>query len=152
MTEDRVSAPLQATARWLGYAGLLPQAFALFLAVTDEQARWVAPAAVLLYAASLFSLLGGLWGGAAVAGGRPRAAVFVVAVMPSLLALAALLPWLWGWAWPRPYLVGIGVLIAASPLVDRWLVGIVPMPADWLSFRLRLSGGLGILTALLALV
>ncbi|AJP72766.1 DUF3429 domain-containing protein [Sphingomonas hengshuiensis] len=144
--------PLGRTALWLGYAGLLPQMLGLLLFAIDGEMRWVVPAAGLFYAALIFSFVGGAWWGAAVASGREAPWLFVVAVLPSLIGWAALLPWLWGWDWPAGYLVAIGVLLAASPLVDRWLVRVVAMPGDWMTLRTRLSVGLGAMTVLLGVL
>lgn len=159
MRGDRLAAmpadtlpPLSPAARWLGYAGLLPQALALVLYAFDGELRWIVPAAGLFYAALIFSFIGGAWWGAALASGRDRPWIVMVAVLPSLIGWAALLPWLWGWAWPRGYLIGLGVVLCLSPLVDRRLAGIVPMPAGWLRLRVHLSLGLGLMTMALGLL
>ena len=72
------------------------------------------------YAALIFSFSG--WG---LVGDRPfhtpRATLDLHrgGVAPSLIALALWFPWMVGWSWPGPELVVLGLLIAASPLVDR---------------------------------
>jgi len=43
-----------------GFAGLLPQAIALFLVATDAEQRWSALAVGYAYAALIFSFLGGV--------------------------------------------------------------------------------------------
>lgn len=144
--------PLGRTALWLGYAGLLPQAAMLGLLVIDREMQWVIPAAALFYAALIFSFVGGAWWGAAVAGGRQRPWLLAVSVLPSLIGWATMLPWLWGWKWPGGYLIVLGALLMASPLVDRLLVRAVPMPRDWMTLRTRLSTGLGGMTILIGLI
>lgn len=144
-------ATLTPAARWLGYAGLLPQALCLALAsgVAGLEAAYVAISAGFAYAAAIFSFLGGVWWGQAIASGRAGAGVYGVAVVPSLLAVALFLPWNFGWEWPGPALLYLGVLIALSPLVDRALGLAAP---DFLRLRVQLSAGLGLLTIALGVV
>ena len=131
-------------------AGLLPQAVCLALVLTDSSLRWIALAAACFYAALILSFLGGLWWMAALLGGLRPARYYAVAVLPSLFALATLLPWCLGWTWPGPSLVALGIALIVSPLVDRVLALQVSFPAGWLRLRLVMSGGLGILTLLIA--
>ena len=139
---------LTPAARWLGYAGLLPQTICLALALSGHEYGYSALAGGFAYAAAIFSFLGGMWWGQAIATGRGGAGAYVVAVMPSLLAVALFLPWTFGWDWPGPALMYLGALILASPLVDRQL-GYARR--DFLRLRIQLSVGLGLLTILLGI-
>ncbi len=134
---------LTPAARWLGYAGLLPQIFCLALVLTGHEYAYDALAGGFAYAAAIFSFLGGVWWGQAIASGRAGAGVYLVAVMPSLLAVALFLPWTFGWEWPAPALLYLGALILLSPLVDRAL-GYAAR--DFFMLRVQLSVGLGLLT------
>jgi hypothetical protein len=138
---------LSPAARALGYAGLLPQILCLALVLTGHEWRYSALAGGFAYAAAIFSFLGGVWWGQAVANaadGRPATTgAYAIAVMPSLIAVALFLPWTFGWEWPGPALFYIGALIALSPFVDRAL-GYAA--ADFLKLRWHLSVGLGALT------
>jgi drug/metabolite transporter (DMT)-like permease len=149
---------LTPAARWLGYAGLLPQA--IFLALALGEPRWsaahgwgyVALAGGFAYGAAIFSFLGGVWWGQAIAraDGKPAGAgAYLIAVMPSLLSVALFLPWTLGWEWPGPALLYLGVLIALSPMVDRAL-GFAAR--DFMALRVQLSIGLGLLTIALGVV
>jgi hypothetical protein len=133
----------------LGYAGLLPQALCLALIVTGHEWRYAALAGGYAYAAAIFSFLGGVWWGQALASRRASAGAYLLAVLPSLIAVALFLPWTFGWEWPGPALLYLGALILASPLVDRAL-GFAA--ADFLRLRWQLSIGLGVLTIALGLV
>lgn len=137
---------LTPASRWLGYAGLLPQIICLGLAVSGHEYAYSAIAGGFAYAAAIFSFLGGVWWGQAIASGRAGAAAYLIAVMPSLLAVALFLPWTLGWEWPGPALIYLGALILLSPMVDRKL-GFAAMDFLWL--RVQLSAGLGALTVAL---
>lgn len=137
---------LAPSARWLGYAGLLPPLLCAALIVGEHEWRYAALAGGFAYAAAIFSFLGGVWWGQALAAGRAGAAAYAVAVMPSLLAVALFLPWSLGWEWPGPALLYLGALIMMSPLVDRAL-GFASRDFLWL--RVQLSAGLGVLTVIL---
>ena len=100
-------------------------------------------------AAAIFSFLGGVWWGQAIASGRGGAKSYLFAVMPSLLSVALFLPWSLGWDWPGPALIYLGALIMASPVVDRAL-GFATK--DFMRLRLQLSVGLGALTIVLGVV
>lgn len=113
-------ARLSATARLLGFAGLLPQAAAV--AVLIGGGADLRPAASVLaygYAALIFSFLGGIWWGlAATAGGKAPAWIWWMAVLPSLLALATAWPLATGGTDLSLSLGLLGGFIALSPLVD----------------------------------
>lgn len=140
---------LSAAARALGYAGLLPQILCITVILIGHEWRYSALAGGFAYAAAIFSFLGGVWWGQALASGRATTGAYVLAVMPSLLAVALFLPWTFGWEWPGPALIYLGALILASPLVDRAL-GFAA--ADFLLLRWHLSIGLGALTIALGLI
>lgn len=144
---------LSPAARALGYAGLLPQLLCIGLILVGHEWRYAGLAGGFAYAASIFSFLGGVWWGQAVQGareGRPATTgAYLLAVMPSLLAVALFLPWTLGWEWPGPALLYLGALIMASPLGDRALGYAAP---DFLRLRWHLSLGLGSLTIVLGLL
>ena len=135
-----------------GFAGLLPQAIALFLVATDAEQRWSALAVGYAYAALIFSFLGGVWWGQALNSKNAPLWIYAAAVAPSLIALATYVPWVIGAAWPGPSLVVLGVCLVLSPLVDRAIGQSVTPPEDWMRLRVMLSAGLGALTLLLAWV
>ena len=83
-----------------GLAGLLPQAICLALVLSGGPERWFALAAACFYAALILSFLGGLWWMAALLSGLRAGWVYGLAITPSLIGLAALLPWSFGWTWP----------------------------------------------------
>ena len=133
-----------------GFAGLLPQAIALFLVMTDSEQRWSALAVGYAYAALIFSFLGGVWWGQALSMKSAPSWIYAAAVAPSLIALATYVPWVIGAEWPGPSLVVLGVCLILSPLVDRAIGRSVALPEGWMRLRLMLSAGLGALTLLLA--
>lgn len=137
---------LSPAARALGYAGLVPQVLCLGLVLMGHEWRYSALAGGFAYAAAIFSFLGGVWWGQAVLSGRATTGAYLIAVMPSLIAVALFLPWTIGWEWPGPALFYLGALIALSPFVDRALGFAAP---DFLKLRWHLSVGLGALTIVL---
>jgi len=144
---------LTPAARLLGYAGLLPQIFCLALVLVRHEFAYNALAGGFAYGAAIFSFLGGVWWGQAIHSGSDSergvgAGAYLVAVMPSLLAVALFLPWTFGWEWPGPALLYLGALILLSPFVDRAL-GYASR--DFLRLRIQLSVGLGTLTIALGL-
>lgn len=140
---------LTPASRWLGYAGLLPQIICVVLALSGREYGYTALAGGFAYAAAIFSFLGGVWWGQAIASGKGGAGAYLVAVMPSLLAVALFLPWTFGWEWPGPALIYLGGLIMLSPMVDRKL-GFASR--DFMLLRVQLSAGLGALTIALGFV
>lgn len=140
--------PLNARARALGYAGQLPQLLAVIL-LADPETRWIAMAGGFGYAALIFSFLGGVWWGVGISNPQAPRWIYVAAVLPSLIALAAYVPWIFGWDWPGPSLVVIGLCLMLSPSVDREMALKLPLPAGWVALRSRLSIGLGALTLML---
>lgn len=144
---------LSPATRVLGYAGLLPQIISIAMILAGHEWRYAALAGGFAYAAAIFSFLGGVWWGQALASardGKPATTgAYILAVMPSLIAVALFLPWSFGGEWPGPALLYLGALILASPLVDRAL-GFAA--ADFLRLRWHLSIGLGALTIVLGLI
>ncbi|MEL7190421.1 MAG: DUF3429 domain-containing protein [Pseudomonadota bacterium] len=140
---------LTPASRWLGYAGLLPQAICLGLALSGHELSYTAIAGGFAYAAAIFSFLGGVWWGQAIQAGKAGAGAYCIAVMPSLLAVALFLPWTFGWEWPGPALMYLGAFIALSPAVDRALGY---SARDFLLLRVQLSAGLGVMTVALGFV
>jgi len=140
---------LSPAARTLGYAGLLPQIISIAMVLMGHEWRYAALAGGFAYAAAIFSFLGGVWWGQAVQSARATTGAYLVAVLPSLIAVALFLPWSFGWEWPGPALLYLGALIALSPMIDRKL-GYAP--SDFLRLRLHLSLGLGGLTIALGLL
>ncbi len=141
--------------RWLGLAGLLPQ-FACLLALCagPETWRYAALAIAWGYAALIASFLGGLWWGIAASrlreGERVPAWLWIAAILPSLIALATYLPWVFGAEWPGPSLVVLALVLVGSLWVDRRIAP--SAPAWWMGLRVPLSLGLGAATLLIALV
>ncbi len=141
---------LTPASRLLGYAGLLPQIICVALVVAASEYRFTALFMGFVYAAMIFSFLGGVWWGQAIAAGRAaKAAVYILAVLPSLIAAALFFPLNIGWEWPGPALLYLGGLIALSPMVDRAL-GFASR--DFMQLRWQLSLGLGGLTILLGVL
>ena len=135
---------LTPSARLLGYAGLLPQISWIALVAIDKPSRYNAVFMGFVYPAMIFSFLGGVWWGQAIAKlGAASAGAYLVAVMPSLIAAALFYPYLEGWEWPGPAMLYLGAFIALSPMVDRALGYAAP---DFLRLRWQLSLGLGGLT------
>lgn len=140
-------------ARWLGFLGLAPQAAALYLVLTDEpRYLFSAQAMAFAYAVLIFSFIGGLWWGLAAAAKDPPRWPWVVAVAPSLLALATCIPWATAGAWPGPSMIALGLMLIGSLAVDRKLVAAKIAPPWWLKLRTPLSVGLGGLTILIGVL
>ena len=146
--------PLPSSARTLGYAGLIPQAAALLLLASgSSEHRFSALALAFAYAALILSFLGALWWGLAAAQpGRAPAWIWPVGVAPSLIALAACVPWAVGAEWPAPSLVVLALAIGASALIDRRLDRLGLCPPGWLRLRVHLSLGLAAMTLACALL
>lgn len=147
------SGRLSPWARWLGFAGLAPQAILAAVVIAGpSSAASGARDLALIYAALILSFLGGAWWGL-VSRSRTtvRGSIWLMAVAPSLLAFAALA----AWAIARisvPSLVIIGSALIATLLFDRKLAANGLCPLGWLSLRTPLSLGLGGLTLFVALI
>ena len=137
-----------AAARWLGYAGLLPQiAVVATLSTGNVASRFTALATGFAYAALILSFLGGTWWGlAAQSNGRATKWIWTVSVAPSLIALLSTVPWTTGDPWPGPSLLLLGASLIGALFVDYRLVRLGIAPGWWLWLRAPLSGGLGLLT------
>ena len=140
---------LPSSARLLGLAGLLPQLIC-FVSIFDESARYVAMSAAFFYAALIFSFLGGLWWGLAVAKPDAPQWIYGVAIAPSLIALFSGIPWMIGATWPGPSLALLGAALILALTVDTRLNRIGVMPDSMFQLRKILSLGLGVLTLLIA--
>lgn len=151
MDEDNLThaASLTSAAKTLGYAGLLPQLICFGIAISGHEYGYSAIAGGFAYAAAILSFLGGVWWGQAIQSGKATAGAYVIAVLPSLIAVALFLPWTFGWEWPGPALIYLGAFIALSPLIDRAL-GFADR--DFFLLRVQLSAGLGGLTVALGFV
>ena len=134
----------------LGLAGVTPQALCLALVVEGGEARWFGLAAGCCYAAVILSFLGGMWWMQAMMAGVARPWIYAMAVLASLSGWAAMLPWCVGWRWPGPELAVLGLLLLASPLVERAMAQHLALPAEWLQLRVVMATGLGLLTLLIA--
>lgn len=118
-----------------GLAGLLPQAICLLLVLHGGSERWIGLAAACFYAALILSFLGGLWWMAGLLSGRRAGWVYGLAIVPSLIGLAALLPWNAGWNWPGPSLVVLALALLESADRSR------PRPAHCLPRGLAAAAG-----------
>lgn len=142
--------------RYLGHAGLLPQIACLVaVLVADETWRFNALMVAHIYAALIFSFLGGLWWGLAASGevqGKPTPNwVYWAAIAPSLIALATLVPLLLlGLSYSGPMLLVLGLCLILSPLVDKKLTEYAP--PWWLKLRWPLSVRLGGLSLILGII
>ena len=151
MSELNSESNLSDGARWLGLAGLIPPAWATLTVFANPELRWGAMAIAYAYATIIFSFLGGVWWGLALKAERPMLWVYPLAILPSLIGVATFLPWIWGYVWPAPSMIVLGVCLLASPLVDRAIGRISPLPDGWLRLRWILSIGLGGMTLLLGI-
>lgn len=141
--------------RLLGLAGLVPQ-LACVLALYGGPPEWraAALAGAVVWAALALAFLGGSWWG--IAAGAPAAErrgalgwLWLASVVPVLVALGCLLPWVLGALPVEPALVmlgaalliGVGVDAKLDPLAPRW----------WLALRVPLAIGMGAATLAAAL-
>ena len=139
------------TARLLGLSGLLPQWACLAVLVAGPEGwHYWAISIAAIYAAAILSFLGGMWWGlAASASFRSRVPAFVwfAAVTPTLVAVAAMLPWIFGYSFPGPSLWAMGGGIGLSVAIDAWLRRtLADVPQWWLALRIPLSTGLSVAT------
>lgn len=130
----------------LGYAGLVPPLAALATAwLAPPEWREFAFRAGALYAGLILSFLGGAWWGLATRAGPARAwSLYLIAVAPTLAALAILLV-----LTPARLLILAGLIALTLP-VDRLLVQLELAPRNWLRLRVPLTVGLSLATAGLA--
>lgn len=152
MTTTTPSSSPPVVPRWLGLSGLLPQLAAVAVVFGGDTAlHFSAIALGYAYAALILSFLGGLWWGIAAAAAKPPEWLWVAAVVPSLVALASAIPWAVGAPWPGPSLLVLGIALIAALGVDLVLARAGLVPRWWMSLRVPLSLGLGVLTLLLSL-
>ena len=145
--------PLPPLARWLGFAGLLPQLAMVAVLIQGRlDERFIALSIAYAYAALILSFLGGLWWGLAARAERPPSWLWYASVAPSLIALASAWPWAVGEPWPSPSLIALGLALIGSLAVDWALARDGIAPPGWMALRLPLSLGLGGLTIVAALV
>lgn len=136
---------------FLGLSGLLPQFLAFAISLHPPHAAF-GQFAAFLYAALIFSFLGGLWWGIAAAQAKAPAWLYLVSVMPSLIAFAAGLIWIARTGTAALSLMTIGFGLLLSPFVDWQLAKRSLVPKNWLMMRLILSVGLGLLTVGIAVL
>jgi hypothetical protein len=139
---------LSATARVLGFAGLVPQLFAVLLIVSGADAA-LGTLAAFGYASLILCFLGGIWWGFAMRAGQVQSWITLAAVSPMLLAFLCLLLRLFG-ASAGMVLAAIGVMLMLTLLVDRKLTTAGLTPPGWMHLRVPLSLGLGALTIVAA--
>lgn len=133
-------------ARLLGYAGLLPQVAAVIMLAGGSPI--VASLGAMLafgYGALILSFLGGIWWGFAVKRAVGQTPLLVAAVLPSLVALALGIGATVRGDTGRS-LVGLGLAILLTLMVDRRLAESGEAPVGWMALRVPLSVGLGVLT------
>lgn len=134
-------------ARALGLAGLAPQVAVIFVLFQNDPAtRYTALTLGYCYAALILSFLGGVWWGLAARAEETPAWLWVAAVIPSLVALAA---FPWGFT---TSLIVLGTALIAALGVDWRLARTGLAPPWWMSLRVPLSLGLGGLTITSALL
>jgi hypothetical protein len=138
---------LQRPAFLLGYAGLIPPLAAVGAALwAPPEWRELAFRAGALYAGLILSFLGGAWWGLATRAQAQRAwPLYLLAVVPTLVALALLM------LLTPERLVLLGGLILFTLPVDGLLVRSGLAPANWMKLRVPLTVGLGVLTVGLGL-
>ncbi len=131
----------------LGYAGLVPAFASLAVALAGPPDwRELAFRAGALYAGLILSFLGGAWWGLSTRAEAGKAwPLYIIAVLPSLAALALLM------LLNPPRLVVLGGLIALTLPVDRLLVKSGLAPANWMLLRIPLTVGLSLATVGLGL-
>ncbi|VXC83549.1 DUF3429 domain-containing protein [Sphingomonas sp. 8AM] len=136
----------------LGAAGLLPQIACVMLALIEPETRGAAAIVGGGYAALILSFLGGLWWMQALLRSDGRWWPYLLAVAPSLVGWAALLLVIGGATPPAAGLMMLALALLSSPLGDREIGPLLRSVPAWRQLRLTLSGGLGALTLLLALL
>jgi hypothetical protein len=135
----------RSAALWLGYLGLIPFVAGAALAFTgDPPLRDLAVRAVIAYGAVILSFVGAIHWGVALNAGEARAGtLYIVSVLPSLVAWLALL------FNPR---TGLVLLIAAFLLVwlyERAALWPKLFPAWFATLRTRLTAVAAAILALL---
>ncbi len=140
---------LTLSARLFGYAGLLPQFICVVMVWHGGDYYSLGLAAGAVYSLLIFSFLGGVWWGQAVAIGDANARIYGLAVLPSLIAWGLFTGLALVWLSPASALICITFCIMLSPLIDRWL----GYASDaFMQLRWHLSIGLGVLTCALGVL
>ncbi|WP_322964762.1 DUF3429 domain-containing protein [Sphingomonas fuzhouensis] len=136
----------------LGAAGVLPPLLCVTLAL-------IAPTLILpvtiggaLYAALILSFLGGMWWMEALLRHDERGWPYLVAVLPSLIGWALVLPPLLVGGSIQAALILLGLVIIVTPLADARVGTAMRDIAGWARLRWALSLGLGGLTIVLGLI
>ena len=145
------SGSISSSARWLGLAGLIPQAaLAIIVVAGPSSASPLASGLALFYAALILSFIGGAWWGLVSRSSAPvRGSVWLAAVAPSLIAFAAIGAWAIGRS-PGFSLALTGTALIGALGFDHKLAANGLCPIGWLRLRTPLSLGLGGLTLLIA--
>ena len=156
MDDSERSGRVETTARVLGFAGLLPQVAALALILIGRRGvddlAWIpllmGYGLAIAYGALILSFLGGIWWSQAMRRTEHQRSLAIVAVVPSLVALGVVISAVSGLPGPPSAwsAVVLGSAILLTLLVDRRLVATGEAPAGWMSLRIPLSVGLGVLT------
>lgn len=136
-------------AQILGYAGLLPMLGCLLLVAMGPPAlKAMALTGALLYAALIFSFIGGAWWGLAARDDiHPNfPTVLLVSVVPSLVA------WVCAFVGGSVALLVLAALFAAALLFDRRLADGGFAPEWWLALRQPLALGMAAGNAAIALL
>jgi hypothetical protein len=142
--------PLQQSAFTLSLAGLLPQVAACVVAITNKDLAIYALVSGFAYAALIFSFIGGVWWGQALAAPAKHIWIFVAAVCPSLIAWSAALLMFLNLNWCPYAISAIAIGLLLSPFIDLQIGKVLTLPQGWMRLRLTLSLGLGSLTLMLA--
>jgi hypothetical protein len=150
-TDRTGSTSIPRLARWLGFAGLIPQVLIAALVMGGPpKVGVVASGLGLSYAALILSFIGGAWWGfAAQAKERVPPWLWLAAVLPSIVAFASLATASVGRSAVPGLLVQSAALITAL-VIDLALAARELCPPGWLSLRAPLSLGLGALCILIA--
>ncbi len=133
----------------LGISGLVPQMLAVAITLHPPHVAF-GQFAAFLYGALILSFLGGLWWGVAAVNQSAPRWLYLVGVVPSLVAFAAGLLWIMRSGSPDQALTIVGAGLLLASIVDRELSRRGLVPKGWLAMRVTLSAGLGILTLLAA--
>lgn len=137
----------------LGFAGLIPQ-ISLTVVTILGPARYgpAAGEAALAYAGTILSFIGGAWWGLA---SRSRTdihwSIWIAAVIPSLIAFAAISALAIGRPCGQSLLI-TGASLIATLGIDFKLSTSSATPLGWLGLRVPLSLGLGGLTIFIAIL
>ena len=136
----------------LGAAGVLPPLACVGLALVDPTLILPATIGGGLYAALILSFLGGMWWMEALLRRDERGWPYLLAVLPSLIGWALLVPPLLAGGSIRIALILLGLVVMVSPLADIRVGTAMRSLTGWAPLRWALSLGLGGLTLILGLI